>query len=82
MKMIPRAGKFTPDDAQTLATLADNANMTVSEFINLAVGRIALEAGHQWQGKRRSWGDASRFSADLEHADVALLGLPPLAEDD
>lgn len=71
MKTISKASKFTPQDAATLDALAAQQGVTASELINLAVGRMATEAGLPWEGKQAAWGDPLRFRLSQVHISVS-----------
>jgi hypothetical protein len=73
---------------QQLAEIdAMRGDFTRSEFIRQCVKGVWERAGRQWPDDVGSWGGLREgaFGVDeleLDRADVRLLGLPPLADDD
>lgn len=79
MGMKMRGIKFTEQDWVTMTNLAQTLGLkSTSQVVQLACQTLIEQAGGQWQGGD-SWG-GDRIAR--ERADVALLGLPPLADDD
>lgn len=80
MSLKVRTIKFSDEDWQTMTRLAEATGLkSVSQLVQMSCQQMVESAGGQWVGGG-SWGSPERFNIDS--AEVALRGLPPMADDD
>lgn len=89
MPIKPTTIKIPPDVAEYVEQYRQMRGLKSSSAALLELAGIGIEkvfnariSTPQWGGDRVSESYLARLQRDLEHEDVRLLGLPPLADDD
>lgn len=83
---MPQINMLLSDD-QLAAIDAVRGNLSRSDFIRQCLQGTWERAGREWPQGVGQWGGLRKGAfgidqLDIDRADVKLLGLPPLADDD